>query len=178
MFRSIGKFVLLSLLALQVSLPLGSDVALAASFDVTTPAAQAVSHSVFSPEEFLAETNAARRAVNLPELVLNDTLTTAAEAKAQDMIANHYWAHFRPSDGKAPWAFIEEAGYQYKVAGENLARGYRTPAGITKAWLASPTHRANLLSPKYQEVGFACVRTTDEEGNTVLITVQLFGTPQ
>lgn len=129
----------------------------------------------FAQEDFLALTNEARVARNLPALRLNSELAMAAVAKAEDMALKGYWEHFRPSDHKAPWAFIKEAGYDYAVAGENLARGFKTPAGITKAWLASPSHKANILSSKYNEVGFACIESTDKEGNRVLLTVQMFG---
>jgi uncharacterized protein YkwD len=177
MVRSVTKFALLSLLSLRMVLPLGSDVAFAAT---ATPFAQASvayqEQSVFPEQDFLLATNAARVAVNLPELTLNQQLTVAAQAKANDMLVNDYWAHFRPSDGTPPWFFISQAGYSYTIAGENLARGFSSVAGITKAWLASPTHRANLLSSKYKEVGFASVTTTDEQGNSIILTVQLFGT--
>ena len=129
----------------------------------------------FSPQEFLALTNQDRAAAGQDALVLNAALTAAAEAKAQDMAAKGYWDHFRPSDHKAPWDFITDAGYSYRVAGENLAYGYRTPTGITHAWMQSPTHRANLLSAKYREVGYACVEIV-KDGATVLLTVQMFGT--
>lgn len=131
--------------------------------------------NVFSPTEFLVLTNEARTAFGDKPLNLNTDLDNAALAKAEDMVVNHYWAHFRPSDHKAPWDFIQESGYNYTVAGENLARGFRTPAGITNAWLNSPPHRANMLSPKYNDVGFACVWGTDDSGNPVLLTVQMFG---
>jgi uncharacterized protein YkwD len=108
-------------------------------------------------------------------LSLNDELTAAAQAKAADMVAKGYWDHFRPSDHKAPWDFISEAGYTYRVAGENLARGFHTPAGITKAWVASPTHLANLISPKYDEVGYASVLSTEADGSQVILTVEMFG---
>lgn len=128
-----------------------------------------------SPARFLIETNAARTEQGLPSLALNETLNAAAARKAADMVAAGYWDHFRPSDNKAPWDFMKESGYDYSVAGENLARGFKTAAGITAAWMASPTHRANLLSEKYDEVGFAVVEGLDENGEPALITVQFFG---
>lgn len=132
-------------------------------------------HQVFAQEDFLTLTNQARQIRGLAPLKLNDQLVQAAEAKAADMVDKGYWEHFRPGDNKAPWAFIEEAGYDYKNAGENLARGFKTPAGITNAWMASPTHRANLLSTHYTEVGFASVQGVNDNGQPVLITVQMFG---
>ncbi|CAN5137377.1 hypothetical protein BH11PAT4_BH11PAT4_1930 [soil metagenome] len=131
--------------------------------------------SPISPLAFLDETNIARSNSGLAALHSNETLTLAAQAKITDMQERGYWDHFRPSDKKAPWDFIRESGYQYTVAGENLAKGFKTAHGITEAWLASPSHRANLLSPKYEDVGFATGYIETPEGR-VLLTVQMFGT--
>ena len=129
---------------------------------------------VFPESEFLALTNAERAAHGVAPLRLDPELVSAAEAKDYDMDTKDYWDHFRPGDNKAPWDFIDEAGYDYRVAGENLARGFRTPEGVTKAWMNSPAHRANLLSPKYTDVGFASIISYDT-GSPVLLTVQMFG---
>ena len=131
--------------------------------------------NVLSNELFLIDLNADRSAAGLAPLRMNDELNVAAESKAKDMIANNYWDHFRPSDHKAPWEFIDESGYAYRVAGENLARGFRTEAGITDAWMKSPAHRANMLSSKYQEVGFASIYTYNETGVRILLSVEMFG---
>ena len=131
--------------------------------------------NVLSNELFLLDLNADRSTAGLAPLRMNDELNVAAEAKAKDMIANNYWDHFRPSDHKAPWEFIDESGYAYQVAGENLARGFRTEAGITDAWMKSPAHRANMLSNKYREVGFASIYTYDETGVRILLSVEMFG---
>jgi len=136
---------------------------------------QAINPSAITVQDFLADTNAMRIANGVAPLKLNAQLVSAAQAKAHDMIVNHYWAHFRPGDNKAPWDFITEAGYTYHYAGENLARGFQTAAGVTAAWMASPEHRANLLSPNYTDVGFATTVGPDAEGNPALYTVQLFG---
>jgi len=153
----------------------GAPVAAASVNTAGQPIVASEASNALDINQFLTLTNAARAEQGVAPLTLNNDLSTAAQAKAQDMAAKHYWAHFRPTDNKAPWDFIKESGYTYKVAGENLARGFRTPEGITKAWLNSPTHRANLISAKYQEVGFASIQTVDEKGETVLLTVQMFG---
>jgi uncharacterized protein YkwD len=154
----------------------GAPTVTAASMVSTSETTARTVQFAFSPEQFLVLTNSARAQESVASLVLNDQLVRAAEAKAVDMAAKNYWNHFRPGDNKAPWDFIEEAGYSYRVAGENLARGFRTPEGITHAWLQSPAHRANLMSPKYKEVGFACLPTINAEGQSVLLTVEMFGT--
>ena len=147
-----------------------SDVSAAAGNQV-----KPVFQSVLSESLFLNDLNADRATAGQPPLSLNGRLTLAAQAKAADMIANNYWDHFRPSDRKAPWDFIDESGYGYRVAGENLARGFRTEAGITDAWMQSPAHRANMLSAKYREVGFATAYGRDANGDRVLLSVEMFG---
>lgn len=129
--------------------------------------------SVIPESQLVDQANMYRAEAGLSPLHENDQLTAAAEAKAEDMLANRYWDHFRPSDGKAPWDFIDEAGYHYAVAGENLARGFQTAQGITQAWMASPAHAANMLSQKYHDVGFATVYGYDEQGSRVILTVEM-----
>jgi len=42
-------------------------------------------------------------------------------------------------------------------AAENLARGYTTPYYTVKAWMASPSHRANVLDRLLNRIGVAAV---------------------
>jgi len=173
--NSIARVVSVFVLTLRL-ITFFSDVPLVAAASAVVDSQQNAARQieVFQPEQFLTLTNADRADRGIAPLVLNDQLNAAALAKAEDMAQKGYWDHFRPSDGKAPWDFIKENGYSYKVAGENLAKGYRTPNGITSAWMNSPAHKANLLSAKYQEVGFACIEATID-GEQVLLTVQMFG---
>lgn len=125
--------------------------------------------------DLLKYTNLQRQTNGLPALTLNDQLSKAAQLKADDMFAKNYWAHVAP-DGTTPWVFIKKSGYDYLYAGENLARGYDTSASIVDAWMHSPTHRENLLSPNYKDIGFAVQSGTLVGYNTVLV-VQEFGSP-
>lgn len=127
-----------------------------------------------SSTDLLNLTNQERQANGLPTLTLNDQLSQAAAGKAEDMMINNYWAHISPS-GVTPWQFITNAGYHYTAAGENLARGFTTSSSVTDAWMASPEHRANVLSSNYQEVGFAVREgSLTGESDTVLV-VEMFG---
>ena len=40
---------------------------------------------------------------------------------------------------------------------ENIAAGYPTAEDVVSGWMNSPGHRANILSPKYTEVGVGVV---------------------
>jgi hypothetical protein len=119
----------------------------------------------------LEETNAARSKNNLPSLTIDTKLAVAAQAKAEDMLEKGYWSHTSPS-GKTPWDFIAQSGYSYINAGENLARGFTSTDAVLKAWLASPTHRANVLSGLYTDVGFAVVEGEMDGQNTILVVAE------
>ena len=119
-------------------------------------------------------TNQKRTEVGLNSLRLEPTLSAAAAAKGQDMLAKGYWAHVAP-DGTTPWTFFLHSGYEYRYAGENLARDFDSPDQVVHAWLASPTHRDNMLSGKYQDIGIAVVQG-DLAGKPTTIVVQLLGT--
>ena len=103
-------------------------------------------------------------------------LSQAALAKASDMFANNYWAHVSPQ-GTEPWTFVSNAGYKYQHAGENLARDFSNPKDIVSAWMASSTHKKNLLDSRYQDIGVA-VMDGYINGVETTIVVQMFGTPQ
>lgn len=128
-----------------------------------------------SDRELLNITNYERAKEGLPPLTINSKLTEAAKKKGAHMIQNDYWAHFAP-DGTSPWDFIKSEGYEYTYAGENLAKGFTTSYDAVKGWMESPTHRANILSKQYDEVGFAILagRLTGED--TVLIVQELGST--
>lgn len=132
--------------------------------------------SNISSEQVIALTNQERTTQGLSPVTYSEVLSRAAEAKARDMFTNQYWAHTSPT-GKEPWAFITEAGYTYRVAGENLARDFAVSDQVVAAWMASPTHRANIVSERYKEIGVAVVNGTLEGVETTLV-VQMFGSPR
>lgn len=127
-----------------------------------------------SPDEIIRLTNIKRAENGLSPLAYNAVLSQAALAKGNDMINKNYWAHVAP-DGTQPWAFFLSAGYKYKYAGENLARDFNDSASTVDAWMASPSHRENMLSPNYKEIGVAVVNGSLTGSETTLV-VQFFGT--
>ncbi len=129
--------------------------------------------SQISIDQLLILTNQQRQNNNLPPLSLNGSLSSAALAKGNYMFEKNFWSHIAP-DGTTPWYFIRSAGYNYLYAGENLARGYDSASGVVDAWMASPSHRENVLSPNYKEVGFAVLDGNLTGENTILV-VEMFG---
>ncbi|OHA62392.1 MAG: hypothetical protein A2117_00905 [Candidatus Wildermuthbacteria bacterium GWA2_46_15] len=121
-------------------------------------------------------TNQDRQARGLATLKENPILTQAAYAKARDMIENDYFSHVSP-DGLSPWYWFKKSGYNYQVAGENLAIGFLDSGEVEKAWNNSPSHQQNLLSPSYKEIGIAVVKG-DFQGQETTLVVQFFGSPK
>ena len=133
---------------------------------------QAYASSITS-SNIISLTNQARGSYSLNTLSNNGKLEAAALAKANNMFELQYWDHFGPN-GESPWQFIKAAGYNYVYAGENLARGFRTAEGVHEAWMASPTHKENIVSPNYVDIGVSVV-TGILEGSQTILVVQMFG---
>jgi len=131
--------------------------------------------SEITAQKVLDQTNQVRQKAGLTLLSYNSTLSKSASAKAADMFANNYWAHNSPS-GKSPWDFFKQNGYEYSVAGENLAKDFYDTDTMMKAWMNSPTHKANIVNSKYQEIGIGVVNGVLNGVKTTLV-VQHFGTP-
>lgn len=129
--------------------------------------------SAITPENIVSLTNQTRENLNLSKLSTNDLLTRAAEAKAKDMVENSYFAHVSPS-GVTPWSWMVQAGYKYKYAGENLAVHFTSAEGVTDGWMASPSHRANIVNQNYNEIGIG-VAMGEYEGYPTTFVVQMFG---
>lgn len=127
-------------------------------------------------ESLLSDTNRERAKAGLGPLTLNSQLSAAAAGKAADMFRYGYWAHNSPQ-GKTPWVFITGSGYRYTLAGENLAKNFSTSQAVVDAWMASPTHRANIVKPGYRDIGFAVVNGHLNGEETTLV-VQMFGARQ
>jgi hypothetical protein len=107
--------------------------------------------------------NGERADHGLAPLALNDTLSAAATAYAQDLVAGSYFSH-TGRDGSDLLTRIKRSGYVRQGAGwtlgENLAwgtGGLGTPGSIMQAWMNSPGHRDNILNPAYREIGIGVV---------------------
>lgn len=127
-----------------------------------------------APEEIVRLTNEKRSEAGVSALQFNASLAKAARAKGEHMLQYDYWAHTAP-DGTEPWKFFTDIGYKYRYAGENLARDFSNPQSAIDAWMASPSHRNNMLSNKYREIGVAVVEG-DLGGVETTLIVQFFGT--
>lgn len=159
--------VLLSLLLMSVKI---SSVALL----TLNPAMPAYSSEITAPT-IIELTNASRAQQKLGSLTADGQLSSAANAKAQDMLSKQYFAHNTP-DGKTPWDFIRASGFKYLLAGENLAVDFSQAESVETAWMNSPGHRANILNKDFTHIGIGIARG-QFEGHETIFVVQMFGTP-
>jgi hypothetical protein len=118
-------------------------------------------------------TNQTRKENNLSPLLYNQRLEDAATLKGNDMVTRQYFAHFAP-DGTSPWHWFDKAGYKFLFAGENLAIHFRSSKEVEKAWMDSPKHRANILDPRYEDIGIAAIHGNTNTSPAIFV-VQMFG---
>lgn len=130
---------------------------------------------ILTSADIIDATNAERIKNGLEPLKRNTKLDTSATVKVKDMITLQYFEHESPS-GTTVSDLGELVGYDYIVMGENLALGnFANGKELVAAWMASPGHRANILSKKFQEIGVYAAEAT-YNGRSVWFAVQHFGT--
>lgn len=78
-------------------------------------------------------------------------LDKAAQAKADDMATNGYFAH--AYQGRTGWDFLRQYNYHYYFAGENLAVDFSDSESLIQAWMNSPSHRANVVNDRFKHIG-------------------------
>ena len=110
--------------------------------------------------EVIRLVNEIRRENALSPLSANWELSRVARYKSQDMKDNNYFSHTSPTYG-SPFKMIKDFGISYKSAGENIAKGYKTPQAVVNSWMNSSGHRANILNSSYNTIGVGYV----ESGN-------------
>ena len=95
--------------------------------------------------------NEERKAQGITPLQIDDLLNSTAQTKATDMVKNNYFSHESPTYG-SPFEMMQNAGITYRTAGENIA-GNPSVENAVKSWLASESHKQNLLSNAYNYIG-------------------------
>lgn len=162
--RTTGTMVFLAIILLITpiynALAIGKPQVLGYATNVTT-------------SDVLKLSNQERIDNGLAPLVINQKLVSAASAKANDMFIKNYWAHNAP-DGTTPWSFIDSSGYDFLVAGENLAKGFSISSGVVAGWMNSPTHKENVLNTNFKEVGYAVING-ELLGEETTLVVAMYG---
>ncbi len=103
-------------------------------------------------EEVIRLVNEIREERGLSPLTEHWELSRVARYKSEDMSALGYFSHTSPTYG-SPFDMIKSFGLTYRTAGENIARGYKTPASVVEGWMSSSGHRANILNESYKYIG-------------------------
>ncbi len=111
-------------------------------------------------QEVVDLTNQERAKQGLPALKVDTELSKVARAKSKDMAANGYFAHNSPTYG-SPFDMMKQFGISYSTAGENIAKGQRSPQEVVNAWMNSQGHRENIMNAKFTHIGVGYV----EQGN-------------
>ena len=113
--------------------------------------------SVTSYEEEVIElVNNIRTQYGLKTLKTDWELCRVARYKSQDMADKNYFSHTSPTYG-SPFDMMKSFGLTYRSAGENIAKGQRTPQEVVNAWMNSSGHRANILNSSFTHIGVGYV---------------------
>jgi len=107
-----------------------------------------------NPEAALAEINAFRAKNGAKLLVLDERLSRAAAMQSEDQARRGSGGHYG-SDGSKPKDRAARAGYQAKIASENVAAGQKSFKDVMHYWETSSGHRENLLRPNVSAIGIA-----------------------
>ena len=119
--------------------------------------------------QVLAQINQIRTSRGLAALRLSASLSAAADQHSLEMAQDGYFAHNSFNGGafdKRIAHFYGIGKFHYWSVGENLL--WRAPdidaATALQMWMESPDHRANLLDPRWREIGLSAVRATGASG--------------
>jgi uncharacterized protein YkwD len=141
-------------------------VVVSIALSLTAPAASG--HGGRLDVAIIRRINALRSAYGLQPLRRSRELAVAARHHSLEMASGGYFSHSSPDGG----GFAGRVREWYRVAGrgwavgENLLWASPTVRGLqtVELWLASPAHRANLLAPRWRDVGCAAVHAADAPG--------------
>lgn len=111
--------------------------------------------------------NKERAKEGLSALTTNNTLTSAANERAKEIVQS--FSHTRPN-GSTAFTVLKEFGISYKAAGENIAYGQKTPQEVVTGWMNSPGHRANIMNANFGKVGIGVYKAS----NGTIYWTQLF----
>ena len=116
--------------------------------------------------------NQERAANGLNSLAWSDDAAAVAQAHAEDMASRDYFNHSTP-EGLSPSDRINNTGISWTRNAENIAAGQQTPQEVMDAWMNSPGHRRNILTPELENLGIGIARG----GSYGIYWVQVFITP-
>ncbi len=137
--KKISLLVLTALLAL-------SNFSVFALTNTTPPVNPSYEQRVFEL------VNVERQKNGMPALYFDQDISSVARTKSADMAVNNYFNHYSPTYGMASDMLLM-FGITWSAWGENIASGQDTPEVVVNAWMNSPSHRENILSPNFTFIG-------------------------
>jgi uncharacterized protein YkwD len=115
------------------------------------------SFSSSSERELVSLTNHSRANAGLRSLRIDSTLTSIARYRSKDMIQRNYFSHSIPPSGKSVFDVMQERGYCFRLAGENIGWNNYPDATATEAihqaFMDSSGHRANIMGRSWDVIG-------------------------
>ncbi len=136
--------------------------------DLKSEASLLASQNSSTINSVLNYVNQYRNEVSVQPLVLDQSLTVAAEIRALEMGWANYFSHTRPN-GTSCFSVVDELGISYYAIGENIASGYWDAASVSNGWRNSPGHYANMVSSDFSKIGIGVANV-----NGTYYWVQLF----
>jgi uncharacterized protein YkwD len=107
-------------------------------------------------------------------LAMHPILQQTARAHAADMAQNDYFAH-ESLDNRTPFDRMQQAGYDFSTAAENIAAGSATAEATLEQWMKSPGHCQNILRSKFVHIGVGYAFSANHQYRHVW--VQNFASP-
>jgi uncharacterized protein YkwD len=148
----------------NVSVNTNYNLTLAATEQTVSPVSTTPDSEPKFAQAVIKLVNYERTQAGLKPLSLNAKLNQSAYGHSQDMAEKDYFSH-TGSDGSRVSDRIYNAGYHYSLAGENIAAGQYSAEEVVQAWMNSPTHRANMMSVDYQEIGVGYYYLENDTGS-------------
>jgi uncharacterized protein YkwD len=124
----------------------------------------------------LGRINALRAAEGITPVAADQRLDAVAQAYAERMAAEHFFAHIAP-DGSSIDQRLRAAGFLYRAAGENLGLSGSGPMAAHLGVEESPGHRGNLLSPGFTLLGIGIAQEM-LAGQTRTLVVEVLAAPE
>jgi uncharacterized protein YkwD len=156
----------------MIRLPVAVAGTLAGAVAVTTVLAAAAQANPRLERDLVALTNVDRASNGLSALVENEPLIGLARERSEDMQARNYFGHEIPPDGTLVFALMDARAIAYRAAGENLAANNAgESASVQRAqsdFMNSPSHRANILEARFDEIGVGAIPGPTKTVFTVL----------
>ncbi|MCL4385105.1 MAG: DUF4214 domain-containing protein [Cyanobacteria bacterium] len=124
------------------------------------PSSDSVVEAFNTENNLLGIINQTRAKNGRRQLVINAELSSIARARSMDMLTRNYFSHITP-DGKNIFMILNENGYSWQLAGENIfecspaANG--TETAIFNIWMSSSSHRDNILNGNFSQVGIGII---------------------